>query len=102
MLFMSNPFSMFIILALYLMFILKWGPQLMENRKPYNLNKIIIAYNIIQIIACARLVSQVSLQAIHCCFSFSIFLIAIVLTKNNKYNFFLFSIVNRALCTFIN
>lgn len=60
MLFMSNPFAMFGILAVYLYFILKWGPAFMKNRKPFNLNKIIIAYNIIQIVACARLVIQVN------------------------------------------
>lgn len=32
----------------------------MKNRKPFNLNKIIILYNIIQIVACARLVMQVN------------------------------------------
>lgn len=59
-LFMANPFPMFGILAVYLYFILKWGPAFMKNRKPFNLNKIIIAYNIIQIVACARLVVQVN------------------------------------------
>ncbi|XP_055321854.1 elongation of very long chain fatty acids protein 7-like isoform X1 [Sitodiplosis mosellana] len=58
MLFMSNPFTMFAILAVYLCFILKWGPEYMKNRKPFNINKIIIVYNIIQIVACARLVAQ--------------------------------------------
>jgi len=58
MLFMSSPFAMFGILAIYLLFILKWGPNYMKNREPYNLNKIIIVYNILQIVACARLVVQ--------------------------------------------
>lgn len=61
MLFMSNPLTMFGILAVYLFFILKWGPKYMKNRKPFNINKIIIVYNIIQIVACARLVAQVNL-----------------------------------------
>lgn len=60
MLFMSNPFSMFGILVCYLYFILKWGPKFMKNRKPFNLNKLIIVYNIIQILACARLVVHVN------------------------------------------
>lgn len=58
-LFMSNPFPMFAILATYLLFVLKWGPAFMKNRKPYDLTRIMIVYNIIQIIACARLVFQV-------------------------------------------
>lgn len=61
-LFMSNPFPMFVILGCYLMFVLKWGPKFMKNRKPYDLNRIMIAYNIIQIIACARLVLQASVH----------------------------------------
>lgn len=59
MLFMSNPFPMFAILTVYLGFILKWGPKYMKNRKPFNLNKVIIVYNALQIVACARLVVQV-------------------------------------------
>lgn len=59
MLFMSNPFKVIGILAIYLCFILKWGPEFMKNRKPFNINKLIIVYNIIQIVACARLVMQV-------------------------------------------
>lgn len=56
---MSNPFTMFGILAVYLCFISKWGPEFMKNRKPFNINKLIIVYNIIQIVACAHLVLQV-------------------------------------------
>lgn len=59
---MSNPFYIFAILAGYLLFVLKWGPQFMKDRKPYDLNRIMIIYNIIQIIACARLVFQASVQ----------------------------------------
>lgn len=67
MLFMSNPFTMFAILTAYLYFILKWGPEYMKNRKPFNINKLIIAYNIIQIVACARLVLQVNLSSLFPC-----------------------------------
>lgn len=60
-LFMSNPFSMFGILFFYLMFVLKWGPAFMKNRRPYKLDWIIAFYNVVQIVACADLVRLVSL-----------------------------------------
>ncbi|KAF7270766.1 hypothetical protein GWI33_016272 [Rhynchophorus ferrugineus] len=49
-LFMSNPILPIVIVALYLGFVLKWGPAYMKNKKPYKLKKPIIAYNIVQII----------------------------------------------------
>lgn len=63
---MSNPFMMFGILAAYLYFTLKWGPNFMKNRKPFDLSNILIIYNIIQIIFCARLVLQVKLFVYIC------------------------------------
>lgn len=57
---MSSPVTTGVILFLYLNFVLKWGPQYMKNRKPYNLDTIMIVYNIIQILACIYLVFQVS------------------------------------------
>lgn len=39
-----------ILLASYLLFVLKIGTRFMEKRKPYNLKKIIIAYNIFQVV----------------------------------------------------
>lgn len=66
MLFMSNPFTIIALLTVYLCFILKWGPNYMKNRKPFNLNKLIIVYNILQIVACARLVIQVNIFIFSC------------------------------------
>ncbi|XP_034824363.1 very long chain fatty acid elongase 7-like [Maniola hyperantus] len=51
--FVAKPFHGLALLALYLTFVLKWGPKLMKNRKPFNLDKVMIVYNIIQIICCA-------------------------------------------------
>ena len=45
-----------IILTLYLLFVLKWGPKFMEKRKPYSLKTFIQLYNIFQIIANAIIV----------------------------------------------
>ncbi|KAJ8732295.1 hypothetical protein PYW08_015025 [Mythimna loreyi] len=54
-LFVSKPYQLLTLLGLYLMFVLKWGPQHMKNRQPYNLDKILIVYNAVQIVSCAYL-----------------------------------------------
>ncbi|XP_026669186.1 elongation of very long chain fatty acids protein 1-like isoform X1 [Ceratina calcarata] len=43
---MGSPFPLLGIISLYLFFVLRLGPLCMKNRKPYNLNKIMICYNI--------------------------------------------------------
>ncbi|KAJ6637426.1 Elongation of very long chain fatty acids protein [Pseudolycoriella hygida] len=55
---MSNPFPTIAILTVYLYFILKWGPNYMKDRKPFNLDTLMIVYNVIQIIACCLLLRQ--------------------------------------------
>lgn len=47
---MSSPIYVVIITALYLLFCIQVGPSLMKNRKPYELEKVMIAYNIIQMV----------------------------------------------------
>ncbi|XP_058834326.1 elongation of very long chain fatty acids protein 7-like [Topomyia yanbarensis] len=49
---METPWPGTAILAFYLMFVLKWGPKLMENRKPVKLDNIIKVYNIVQVFLC--------------------------------------------------
>ncbi|XP_050520234.1 elongation of very long chain fatty acids protein AAEL008004-like [Daktulosphaira vitifoliae] len=49
-LFMSNPWLVLSIITVYLLFILKIGPILMKNRKPFNLKYILLLYNIFQVI----------------------------------------------------
>ncbi|KOX67486.1 Elongation of very long chain fatty acids protein 7, partial [Melipona quadrifasciata] len=43
---MSSPFPLLGIICLYLLFVLRLGPFCMKNRKPFNLNKLMICYNI--------------------------------------------------------
>ncbi|CAG2055264.1 unnamed protein product, partial [Timema podura] len=47
----GSPVYLLVIIALYLFFVLVAGPKFMENRRPYNLKKIIAAYNIFQVVA---------------------------------------------------
>ncbi|XP_072940391.1 very long chain fatty acid elongase 7-like [Epargyreus clarus] len=49
----ARPYQGMAILALYLMFVLKWGPRWMKNRPAYNINKVLIVHNIFQVIASA-------------------------------------------------
>ncbi|KAF9422818.1 hypothetical protein HW555_001602 [Spodoptera exigua] len=46
---MKSPVPVITITATYLYFVLKVGPDYMKTRKPYNLNSIIIIYNIFQV-----------------------------------------------------
>jgi hypothetical protein len=53
MLFLSNPFKPLSIIALYLYFVLNWGPKYMKDRKPYKLDNIIKFYNLFQVGLCS-------------------------------------------------
>lgn len=48
--FMENPTSWLVLVTVYL-YIVKNGPKFMKDRKPFNIEKIIIVYNMLQIIA---------------------------------------------------
>ncbi|XP_055705212.1 elongation of very long chain fatty acids protein 7-like [Phlebotomus papatasi] len=45
-----SPSSIFAIVILYLLFVYKWGPKLMLDRKPFNLQRTIIVYNALQVL----------------------------------------------------
>ncbi|CAH0728022.1 unnamed protein product, partial [Brenthis ino] len=49
----AKPYEGLILLGLYLFFVLKLGPKWMKNRAPFNVNKLMIAYNILQVFLCA-------------------------------------------------
>lgn len=48
--FLGSALPVTTLLLSYLLFVLKIGTRFMEKRKAYNLKKIIIAYNIFQVI----------------------------------------------------
>lgn len=62
---MSSPVAMFVILFFYLNFVLSWGPKWMRDRKPFNIDTIMVVYNFVQIIACIYLVYVVSIGLLH-------------------------------------
>ncbi|KPJ15879.1 Elongation of very long chain fatty acids protein 4, partial [Papilio machaon] len=49
----AKPHQGITLLALYLMFVFKWGPKWMKNKPPFNLRKILMTYNVAQVLACA-------------------------------------------------
>ncbi|PZC83910.1 hypothetical protein B5X24_HaOG206659 [Helicoverpa armigera] len=57
-LFVGKPYQVLTLLVLYLTFILKWGPNYMKNRQPFNIDKLLIVYNTFQVIACAYIFVQ--------------------------------------------
>ncbi|XP_054276683.1 uncharacterized protein LOC128995690 [Macrosteles quadrilineatus] len=48
---MGSPFPTLALLVAYNMFVQCWGPRLMANRKPFNLDKILLVYNVFQVVA---------------------------------------------------
>ncbi|XP_039282285.1 elongation of very long chain fatty acids protein 7 [Nilaparvata lugens] len=46
----STPWPVLIITSIYLLIVLKIGPKFMEKREPYNITKIMMVYNIFQVI----------------------------------------------------
>ncbi|KAL5243377.1 hypothetical protein ACI65C_010787 [Semiaphis heraclei] len=56
---MSTPWPVLSILIAYLLFVLKIGPKMMENREPFKIKRIMMAYNILQTIYNIFIVSEV-------------------------------------------
>nr|CAD7417114.1 unnamed protein product [Timema poppensis] len=49
-LFMSSPVPILTILALYLYFVLSLGPNMMNSREPFHLQKLLVVYNLYQVL----------------------------------------------------
>ncbi|XP_030034984.1 elongation of very long chain fatty acids protein AAEL008004 [Manduca sexta] len=45
----SSPIPIIVIMYVYHRFVKSWGPAFMANRQPYDLKKLIIVYNLVQI-----------------------------------------------------
>ncbi|XP_017777175.1 PREDICTED: elongation of very long chain fatty acids protein AAEL008004-like [Nicrophorus vespilloides] len=48
------------IIGIYIYFVLHFGPRLMKNRKPFDLNKLLIVYNALQVAYCTIIVYEAS------------------------------------------
>lgn len=56
----GSPWGVLTLLGFYLYFVQVLGPRLMERRKPYELDRIIQIYNVIQILLNAYLLRVVN------------------------------------------
>lgn len=61
---MSTPWPVLSILIVYMLFVLKLGPKMMENREPFKIKRIMMVYNIVQTVYNIFIVSKVSFM--HC------------------------------------
>lgn len=59
---LGSPFPVLIVIACYVYFVKILGPKLMENRKPYDLTKVIYIYNIFQVFLNLYIGSVVSIN----------------------------------------
>ncbi|XP_050521966.1 elongation of very long chain fatty acids protein AAEL008004-like [Daktulosphaira vitifoliae] len=55
---MSSMWPVLLILIAYLYFVLKLGPSIMKNRKPFNIDRIVMIYNIVQVLYSTYLVKE--------------------------------------------
>ncbi|CAH0554790.1 unnamed protein product [Brassicogethes aeneus] len=55
---LKDPVPGLTILVTYLFFVLKWGPAYMKDRKPFDLRKVLIAYNFVQVICSSWLLYE--------------------------------------------
>ncbi|XP_075979155.1 very long chain fatty acid elongase 4-like isoform X2 [Anticarsia gemmatalis] len=46
----SSPYPILLVVTSYLYFVLKWGPNYMKSREPYNLRNWLVGYNALQVI----------------------------------------------------
>jgi hypothetical protein len=56
---MDSPWPVITILAAYLYFVLKIGPEFMKYRRPMNIDRVVMVYNIIQVLFSLYIVREV-------------------------------------------
>ncbi|XP_063230554.1 very long chain fatty acid elongase 7-like [Bacillus rossius redtenbacheri] len=56
--FLSSPWQVVAIVALYLYFCLRLGPRLMRHRPPFDVDRLIVAFDLFQILTCGWLTVQ--------------------------------------------
>lgn len=58
---MDNSFMCITICVLYILFSVVWGPNLMTNREPFNLRKVMVGYNAFQVVFSTYMFIEVGL-----------------------------------------
>lgn len=59
---MSSPMPVISIVALYLLLVIKIGPEFMKDRKPLNIKPLILVYNLYQTISNLLIVIKVRIS----------------------------------------
>lgn len=59
---MGSIWPVTFIVIVYLYFVLKIGPEFMKYRDPYNIDRIVLVYNAVQVLFSIYLVKEVSEQ----------------------------------------
>lgn len=59
---MESPGPMLCIISVYLIFVLKVGPKIMENRPAFQLNTVMILYDAFQVLFSIWLINLVSMM----------------------------------------
>ncbi|KAE8750684.1 hypothetical protein FOCC_FOCC002664 [Frankliniella occidentalis] len=54
----KNPLPVAAIICGYLYFVLSLGPRLMKHRQPFNLDRVMLVYNAVQVIWCGYLIRE--------------------------------------------
>ncbi|XP_059613962.1 elongation of very long chain fatty acids protein 4-like [Phlebotomus argentipes] len=62
---MQSPLGIFAIISVYLCVVLKWGPDFMRNRRPFDLKIVIAAYNFSMIVMCSWVIYAYQQEGIH-------------------------------------
>jgi hypothetical protein len=60
---MKSPLPILTILAAYIYFVKVWGPNWMKNKSPFQIEGIIIAYNILMVVLSAYFFFVVSVHS---------------------------------------
>jgi len=61
---MNSPWPIFIIIIAYLYFVLKAGPEYMKFRDPLNIDRIVMVYNVTQVLLSLYIVKKVIITLI--------------------------------------
>lgn len=59
---MDSPFPTLAMVVVYLLTVVIIGPSIMANRKPFQLNKILVYYNAFQVVYSAIMFYEVSVR----------------------------------------
>lgn len=93
---MYSPGPILCIVGCYLAFVLKVGPKMMEKRSPFQLNFLLLAYNMIQVIfniwlslkvILIKIIDLLQWFMIQCVFCLVIILLLNLINKLNEFHF---------------